>query len=199
MRLFNVPLSLKPPLPLLLRLALVAPQLLPVAPVVLEVWSPTAVQGKPAVAASRSAWPVALPSTATVRLKKGGSLSGRLVKLTPTAVTLGVGQQSQTVALARVSTIEFVKPNDLWVSLPNGRRQQVRPIRGLSLPIEAVPSSAVQIIGPNDTATVDLTPVLSEPQFAKLNKDPGVVFVLSRVEVTAYGMLSLLVRPYRVE
>jgi hypothetical protein len=62
-----------------------------------------------------------------------------------------------------------------------------------------VPSSAVKINGPNNTATVDLTPALSEPQFAKLNKDPGVVFVLSRIEVSADGILNLRVRPYRME
>ena len=57
----------------------------------------------------------------------------------------------------------------------------------------------MQINGATDTATVDLTPVLSDAQFAKLSKDPGVVFVLSRIEVSADGMLSLRVRPYRME
>jgi hypothetical protein len=194
----NAPFPLKlPPLHLLL-LALVATLVLPVAPTAVVLLPQAAVQARPAVAASRSAWPVALPGTATVRLKQGGSLSGRLVKLTPAALTLAVGQQSQTVALASVSAIEFAQPNDLWVSLPNGRRQQVRPIRGLSVPIDALPSSAIQVDGERDTAVVDLTAVLTDEQFDRLNRNPDVVYVLSRLKVRDEGRLELRVRSYGV-
>jgi len=156
-------------------------------------------QVRPATAATHSAWPVTLPKKATVRLKQGGSLTGRLVRLTPSAFTLAVGAQTRTVAMTQVSTIEFAKLEDLWITLPNGGRQRARPPRGLSLPIEAVPSSAVQVNAVTDTATFDLTQVLSEAQFAKLNKDPGVLFVLNRIEMSADGTLTLRVRPYRVD
>lgn len=156
-------------------------------------------QVRPAAAASRSAWPVALPATATVRLKQGGSLSGRVVKLTSSAVTLAVGHQSQTVSLANVTTIDFAQPNDLWVSLPNGRRQKVRPIRGLSLSIDELPSSSIQVVGTTNTAICDLRQVLTEDQFRRLSRNPDVVFVLNRVQVGADGRLGLRVRPYGVQ
>lgn len=173
-----------------------APPLLPVACVVSGEWPPEVVLASPAAAASRSAWPVALPATATVRFKQAGSLSGRLVTLTPTTLILAVGQQRQTVAMARVSTIEFAQPNDLWVSLPNGRRKQARPIRGLTLPIDALPSSAMRVDPTSETAIVDLTPVLNDEQFAKLTRNPEVVFVLNRLVVAADGRIGLRVRPY---
>jgi hypothetical protein len=170
------------------------------APVVsLLAWPQAAAQASPAAAASRSAWSVALPATATLRLKQGGSLSGQLVALTPTTLTLAVGQKRQTVALARVSTIDFQQSNDLWVTLPNGIRQQVRPIRGLSLPLDALPSSALQVHAASATAIVDLTPLLTAEQFAKLTHNPGVMYVLKRLEVAADGSLGLLVRPYGVQ
>jgi hypothetical protein len=169
-------------------------------PVVLLVaWSQAAAQARPAAAASRSAWPVALPATAIVRLKQGGSLSGQLVALTPTALTLAVGPQRQTVAMAEVSTIDFQQSNDLWVTLPNGIRQQVRPIRGLSLPLDALPGSALRVDAASAIAIVDLTPVLTAEQFAKLTHNPDVVHVLQRLQVTADGRLGVLVRPYEVQ
>lgn len=170
------------------------------APVVsLLTWSQAAAQARPAAAGSRSAWPVALPATAIVRLKQGGSLSGQLVALTPTAVTLAVGPQRQTVAMAKVSTIDFQQSNDLWVTLPNGIRQRVRPIRGLSLPLDALPSSALRVDAVSAVAIVDLTPVLSAEQFAKLTHNPDVVHVLQRLQVSADGNLALLVRPFGVQ
>ena len=169
-----------------------------VPPGALELWPQARAHAQPAATASRSAWPVVLPATATVRLKQGGSLSGRLVKLTASAVTLAVGQQSQAVALTKVSTIEFAQPNNLWVTLRNGHRQQARPIRGLSLPFDALPSSAIQVDGVRDTLIVDLTPALTDEQFAKLSRNRDVVYVLNRLDVAADGSLGLRVRPYGV-
>lgn len=178
---------------------MMAALVLSAAPAVLGGWEQAIAQALPALAtASRSAWPVALPATATVRLKQGASLSGRLVKLTASTITLALGQQSQTLELAKVSSIEFTKPNDLWVTLPNGRRQ-LRPIRGLSLPIDALPSSAIQVERGSDTALVDLTAVLSEAQFAKLTRNPDLVYVLNWLEVSADGSIRLRVRPYGVQ
>jgi hypothetical protein len=182
-------------LTLLVTLALAAPLVLPLPRAgVTAALAPA--QAWPAAAPSRSAWPVALPATATVRLKQGGSLSGQLVALTPYALTLAVGPQRQTVAMAKVSTIDFQQGNDLWVTLPNGIRQQVRPIRGLSLPLDALPGSALRVDAASAIAIVDLTPVLTAEQFAKLTDNPSVVHVLQRLQVTADGRLGLLVRSY---
>jgi hypothetical protein len=159
---------------------------------------PEAVAQARQTAASRSAWPVGLPATATVRLRQGGSLRGRLVALTATTLTLAVGQQSQTVPRNLVSSVEFAQPNDLWVTLPRGRRQ-LRPIRGLSLPIDALPSSAVQVDGRSDTAMVDLTVVFTDEQFAKLIRNPDVFYVLDRLELGPEGTIDLRVRPYGLQ
>jgi hypothetical protein len=147
--------------------------------------------------ARRSAWPVALPTTATVRLKSGGSLSGRLVKRTASTITLAAGKQSQSLDLSQVISIEFAQPSDLWVKLPNGRRQ-LRPIRGISLPVDALPNSAIQVDGSGERAVVDLTSVLTDEQFAKLTRNPGVVYVLNRLEVASDGSIMLWVRSYGV-
>ena len=184
--------------PLYLTLMVVT-LILPAPVLSLLAWSQAAAQARPAAAASRSAWPVALPASATVRLKQGGSLSGQLVALSPTALTLAVGPQRQTVAMAKVSTIDFQQSNDMWVTLPNGIRQQVRPIRGLSLPLDALPGSALRVDADSATAIVDLTQVLTVEQFAKLTHNPDVVHVLQRLEVAADGSLGLLVRPYGVQ
>lgn len=183
-----------PPLNPLLLLGGLAPALGPL------IQPPAAIaqlQRGPAI--RRSAWLVALPPTATVRLKQGGSFSGRLVGFSASKLILSAASQRQAVALAQVSTVEFAQPQDLWVTLPSGGRQQVRPIRGLSLPIPGVPRYAVKVNGATDTASVDLTTVLSEEQFAKLTRNPSVVFVLKQIEVAADDHLVLRARPYGVE
>jgi hypothetical protein len=169
-----------------------------VTPGALELWPQARAHARPAATASRSAWPVGLPATATVRLMQGGSLSGKLVALTATTLTLAVGQQSQTVPRKLVSSVGFTQPNDLWVTLPRGRRQ-LRPIRGLSLPIDALPSSAIQVDGRSDIAMVDLTTVLTDEQFAKLTRNPEVIYVLNRLEVGPDGTIGLRVRPYGLQ
>ena len=197
MRLTNIQPALSPSRPLLLPLMLVA-LWLPVGSAALAIWRPAAVQARPAAAAaSRHAWTVALPATATVRLRQGGSLSGRLLKLTATSITLAMGPQSRTLDLADVSGIDFATPNDPWVTLPQGRRQ-LRPIRGLSLPLDPLPSAAIQLNRGSETAVVDLTPVFSEAEFAKLTGNPEVVHLLTRLEVTPEGSIGLWVRPYEM-
>jgi hypothetical protein len=156
-------------------------------------------QRSPALAPRRSAWPVALPPTATVRLKQGGSLSGRLVRFSPTALTLAAASQSQEVALAQVGRIDFAEPRDLWVSLPDGRRQIARPLRGMPVPLGGMPSAAVTVIGARDTAIVDLSGVLSEAKFARLTANPKLVPVLIRMEMVGGARLALWVRSYGVE
>lgn len=189
---------LTPPLQQLASLAFLG--LVWLAPPAAVGWEPLgALQARPVAAASRAAWPVAVPATATVRLKTGGSLSGRLVRFSASTLSLAAGQQSQTVAMAKVASIEFAQPNDLWVTLPNGLRQQLRPVRGLSLPIDGLPGSALQLNAATSMAVVDLTPALTEAQFAKLSRNPDVVFVLIRLVAAADGGIGLRLRPYGVQ
>jgi hypothetical protein len=144
-------------------------------------------------------WTVALPAQATVRLRQGGSLTGRLVRLSPTAITLTAGRQSQTVALSSVADISFSRPDDLWITLPSGSRQRLRPIRGWSVPIPAVPAEALQLHHSAETASVDLASALTATQFAKLSHNPRIMHVLQSIEVSPNGAMALRARPYGLE
>lgn len=156
---------------------------------------------RPGSAAGRGAWSLALPPVATVRLKQGGSLSGRLVKLSTSSVTLAVGSGGRTrsVALAKIESIDYVQPNDLWVTRSNGLRQQFRPVRGLSLPIEALPISSFHVDGAGDMAIVDLTTVFTDDQFARLSQNPEVMYVLNQLSVGPDGKILLRVWPYGMQ
>ena len=151
------------------------------------------------IAASRLAWTVALPAKATIRLRQGGSLTGRLARLSPKALTVSAGHQSQTVALANVATVVFALQEELWITLPEGGRQRLRPIRGLTLPISPVPAAALRLQPSGDTASVDLSTVLNTAQFAKLTKTPQTLHVLRQIDVDPKGMLTLRARAYGLE
>jgi len=158
-------------------------------------------QARPAASTStsRSAWPVLLPSQASVQLRSGAALSGRLIGLTPEAITLATGTSRRTLPLGELQAVEFLAQPELWAVEANGVRKRLRPIRGLSLPIDELPSSALRVEGNAETAIVDLTPVLSKDQFAKLTRNPDVMYVLNRLEVASDGTLGLRVRPYGVQ
>lgn len=156
-------------------------------------------QPAPFAAARHSAWPVLLPPQAIVTLRSGALLSGRLIELTPKALTLATGTSRRTLPLVELQAVEFPAQQELWLPEADGGRKRLRPIRGLSLPIDELPSSAMSVDGNADTAIVDLTPVLTEGQFAKLTRNPNVVYVLNRLELAADGTLGLQVRPYGVQ
>lgn len=156
-------------------------------------------QPAPFASARHSAWPVLLPSQASVTLRSGAVLRGRLIGLTPKALTLATGTSRRTLPLAELQAVEFPAQQELWLPEADGGRRRLRPIRGLSLPIDELPSSALRLDGHRGTATVDLTPVLTEAQFAKLTRNPNVVYVLNRLELAADGTLGLRVRPYGVQ
>ncbi len=161
--------------------------------------TPILAQTRSGDASSRFIWTVALPAQATIRLRQGGSLSGRVVRITSAALTLTAGSQSQTVAMANVATIAFSMPEDLWIMLPNGGRQRLRPLRGLSVPISSVPSAAMRFQPFGDSVTVDLSSVLNASQFAKLNNNPRVRHVLQEIKPSPEGSLTLRVRLFALE
>ena len=120
-------------------------------------------------------------------------------RLTPTALTVSAGQQSQTVALANVATVVFAMPEELWITLPAGGRQRLRPLRGLTVPISPVPAAALRLQPSGDTASVDLSAVLNTEQFAKLTKTPRTLHVLRQIDVDPAGTLTLRARAYGLE
>lgn len=144
-------------------------------------------------------WTVALPAQATIRLRQGGSLTGRLVRLSPAALTLAVGRQSQTVSLSNVADIVFSRPGDLWITLPSGARQRLRQIRGWTVPLPGVPAQALQVHHSAETAGVDLTSPLTAAQFTRLSQNPRIMHVLQSIEVSPDGAMALRARPYRLE
>jgi hypothetical protein len=56
--------------------------------------TPFLAQTRSGDASSRFIWSVALPAQATIRLRQGGSLSRRVVRVTSAALTLTAGSQS---------------------------------------------------------------------------------------------------------
>ena len=120
---------------------------------------------------NRSAWQVALPQQATVWRKKGSSLTGKLVNFDPKTLTVEAGGDSESVPLTEVKSLEFTLQEEIWVSLPNGSRGKVRPIRGLSIPIEEIPASSFKISNTNDTVILNLAQVLNDKEFGRAAAD----------------------------
>lgn len=143
-----------------------------------------------------SAWQVALPPQATIWRKKGSSLTGKLVKFDPTTLTVAAGGYSESVPLTEVKSVEFTLQEEIWVSLPNEARGKVRPIRGLSIPIEEIPASSFKIGSTNDSVILNLAQVLNDKEFGKLTSDPDKVYVLKTIEMTAPNKMTIYLRAY---
>ncbi|BCU13543.1 MAG: hypothetical protein DWQ54_25610 [Microcystis flos-aquae TF09] len=145
---------------------------------------------------NRSAWQVALPQQATVRRKKGSSLTGKLVKFDPKTLTVTAGGDSENISLTEVKSVEFTLQDEIWVTLPNGARGKVRPIRGLTIPIENVPASSFKIGRTNDSVILNLTQVLNDQEFGKLTSDPNKIYVLKTIEMTSPNKMTIYLRAY---
>jgi hypothetical protein len=146
--------------------------------------------------ANRSAWQVTLPPQATIWRKKGSSLTGKLVKFDPKSLTVAAGGDSENIPLTEVKSVEFTLQEEIWVSLPNGSRGKVRPIRGLSIPIENIPASSFKIGSTNDSVVLNLDKVLSDKQFGKLTSDPDIIYVLKTIEMTSPNKMTIYLRAY---
>lgn len=145
---------------------------------------------------NRSAWQVTLPPQATVWRKKGSSLTGQLVKFDPKTLTVEAGGDSENVPLTEVKSVEFTLQDEIWVNLPNGSRGKVRPIRGLSIPIEEIPASSFKISNTNDTVILNLAQVLNDKEFGKLTSDQDKVYVLKTIEITSPNKMTIYLRAY---
>lgn len=147
----------------------------------------------------REAWRVALPGPATVELRQGWSVRGQLVRFSAAELTVAAGSDRQTVPLGTVTVINFGSPEVLWLALAEGGRKQARPGRGITLPIENVPRSALHLAADSAWATLNLSTVLSEQQFARLQRDPARVPVLQAIELTGPATMTVRFRPYTMQ
>jgi hypothetical protein len=118
------------------------------------------------------------------------------VKFDPKSLTVAAGGDSEDIPLTEVKSVQFTLQEEIWVTLPNGSRGMVRPIRGLSIPIENIPASSFKIGSTNDSVVLDLDKVLSDKQFGKLTSDPDIIYVLKTIEMTAPNKMTIYLRAY---
>jgi len=143
---------------------------------------------------NRSAWQVALPQQATVWRKKASSLTGKLVKFDPKSLTVAAGGDSENIPLTEVKSVQFTLQEEIWVTLPDGRRTAARRIRTSPPPIEGVPASAFKIGSTNDLVVLNLAQVLNDKEFGKLTSDPNKIYVLKTIEMTAPNRMTIYLR-----
>ena len=145
---------------------------------------------------NHSAWQVALPQQGTVQRKKGSSLTGKLVKFDPKSLTVAAGGDSENIPLTEVKSVQFTLQEEIWVTLPDGRRTAARRIRTSPPPIEGVPASALKIGSTNDSVVLNLAQVLSDEQFGKLTSNQNKIYVLKTIEMTAPNKITIYLRAY---
>ena len=121
---------------------------------------------------------VAVPSSAIVRLKQGGSYTGELTAFNSRDLVISANGFSETVTLSQIKQVEF--QGDVWITTTNGTRKRV-PIRGLTIPLEAVPVSALNLGNPPSTAVLNLETVLSREEFEKLSGQTDRIHVLKKI------------------
>lgn len=147
----------------------------------------------------REAWRMAVPGPAQVELRQGWAVQGKLVSFNAEELTVAAGSDRQTVPLSTVKTITFGSPEVLWLALAEGGRKQARPGRGITLPIENVPRSALHLAADSAWATLNLSGVLNDQQFARLQRDPARVPVLQAIELTGPATMTVRFRPYTMQ
>ena len=121
---------------------------------------------------------VAVPTSAIVRLKQGGSFTGELIAFNSRDLVITANGFSETVTLSEIQQVEF--QGDVWIATTNGTRKRV-PIRGLTIPLEAVPVSALNLGNPPSKAVLNLETVLSREEFEKLSGQPDRIHVLKKI------------------
>ena len=122
---------------------------------------------------------VAVPSSAIVRLKQGGSYKGELIAFNTKNLEIAANGFSETVTLSQIKQVEFQE--DVWIVTPNGTRKRV-PIRGgITIPLEAVPVSALNLGNPPSTAILNLETVLSREEFERLSNQTDRIHVVKKI------------------
>ncbi len=121
---------------------------------------------------------VAVPSSAIVRLKQEGSYTGELIAFNSTNLMIKANGFSETVPLSQIKEVEF--QGNIWIETPAGTRKRV-PIRGLTIPLEAVPVTAFNLGNPPNTAMLNLERVLSQEEFERLSNQTNRVHVVKKI------------------
>jgi len=137
---------------------------------------------------------VVLPESATVRLTSGESYTGELTAFDSSNLTLSSGSFSQPVPLAQVREVEF--QGNVWIISPDGR-QTTRPIRGLAVPLEDVPVDALALSGSLNSASLDLTDVLDDEEFARLARDTSKIHAVVEITFTSPEQMDVTVKAVR--
>ena len=121
---------------------------------------------------------VAVPSSAIVRLKQGGSYTGGLTAFNSRNLVIAANGSSETVPLSQIKQVEF--QGDVWIVTPEGTRKRV-PIRGITIPLEAVPVTAFNLGNPPHTAMLNLETVLNQEEFERLSGQTDRIHVVKKI------------------
>ena len=134
--------------------------------------------------------PVALPDSALVWQKPGGSMSGQLTALSEQGLTISLNGFSQTLVLGEVNRIEF--QGDVWIRNQQGQRVKIR-LRSEDSSTSrqevwrGVPIWAFQLQNP-ETASLRLGTVLSREDLQdilSISKDS--VYIVDAIEFDSSG------------
>ncbi|MEQ9357237.1 hypothetical protein [Coleofasciculus chthonoplastes] len=133
--------------------------------------------------------PVALPDSALVWQKPGGSISGQLTALSEQGLTISLNNFSQTLPLDEVNRIEF--QDEVWIRDRWGRRE--RKIRGENASTRGqqvwrgVPIAAFQLQN-GETASLRLETVLSREDLQDiLSISRDSVYIVDAIEFDSSG------------
>ena len=128
------------------------------------------------VRSQETALEVAVPDKATVVLKRGNPLTGRLTAFNQASLRLSAGSDSETVPLNQVKSIEF--QGDVWIE---GEPLPSR-IRGQSKILQELPTNAFRLGNSPQKATISL----------KTMSPQGLERLLKDTRNKSYGMNKIL-------
>lgn len=131
---------------------------------------------------------VVVPSSTIVRLKQGGSYTGMLTAFNSQNLVITANGFSETVPLSQIQELEF--QGDVWIPIPEGNRRRV-PIRGITIPLEAVPVNAFNLGNPHQRATVNLEKVLSQEEFERLSGLTEKIYVVNKILFESADIMTI--------
>jgi hypothetical protein len=137
------------------------------------------------VRSQETALEVAVPDKATVVLKRGNPLTGRLTAFNQASLRLSAGGDSETVPLNQIKSIEF--EGDVWIEgepLPSRIRGYVKTWPG-------VPVTALRLQNPPQSAKVNLNRVLTPEELRKLLNIKDKVHVLYKINFNSPQKMTL--------
>ncbi|WP_157620787.1 hypothetical protein [Synechococcus sp. PCC 7335] len=121
---------------------------------------------------------VVLPESAKVTMSTGGSYTGNLASISSESLVLAAGGQSIDIPRSQVSRVDLY--GTAWIRNLDGDREAYT-IRGLSIPLEDVPTTALTWNGTSSLATLDLQGVLTASELARLTRNSELVYALVRI------------------